>query len=133
VCEYTGLMSQPQQANWYPDPQNPIQLRYFDGNQWTQHTQPTPSTIVPAQPQPTRKEEKRKLTCPKCGSGAIIIQPVTETTTKNRGCIGWTLWILLAICTIGLIIIIPAITNSKTKSTTTTQAVCQNCGYRWTV
>ena len=78
-------------------------------------------------------QDRRKLTCPKCGSGNITVQPVTETTTKHRGCIGWALWILLAICTIGLIIIIPAVTNSKTNSKTTTQAVCQNCGYRWTV
>ena len=34
-------MSQQQyEANWYPDPQNPAQLRYFDGAQWTQNTQP---------------------------------------------------------------------------------------------
>jgi hypothetical protein len=27
-------------ANWYPDPQNPAQLRWWDGMQWTPHTHP---------------------------------------------------------------------------------------------
>jgi hypothetical protein len=27
-------------ANWYPDPQVPRQVRYWDGNQWTEHTAP---------------------------------------------------------------------------------------------
>ncbi len=33
--------------------------------------------------------------------------------------------------TVGLILIIPLLTNSKTKSKTHTEAVCQNCGHRW--
>jgi hypothetical protein len=27
-------------ASWYPDPTNPNQQRYWDGAQWTEHTQP---------------------------------------------------------------------------------------------
>lgn len=73
------------------------------------------------------------MKCPKCGGENVTVQPVTEIKTKNRGCLAWCLWILLAICTCGLILIIPAITNSKNKSKTTTQAVCQNCGKRWKV
>jgi hypothetical protein len=43
---------------WYPDPSNPSQLRYWDGTQWTEHTQPVPqaapqpSVFVPPAPQP---------------------------------------------------------------------------------
>lgn len=28
----------PVQAGWFHDPQNPCQLRYFDGAMWTRHT-----------------------------------------------------------------------------------------------
>lgn len=73
------------------------------------------------------------MICPKCGSENVIVQAVTHTKTKHRGCIGWSLWILLAICTCGLILIIPLITNSKTKSKTHSEAVCQNCGHCWKV
>ncbi len=44
------------------------------------------------------------------------------------GCFGFC-----ACCTFGLILIIPLITNSKTRSRTFTQAVCQTCGHRWRI
>lgn len=73
------------------------------------------------------------MVCPKCGSSNVIVQAVTNVKTKHRGCLAWCLWILLAICTVGLILIIPLITNSKTKSKTHSEAVYQNCGNRWQV
>ncbi len=36
-------------ANWYPDPKDPNQLRYWDGSQWTEHQAPRQP---PAQDQP---------------------------------------------------------------------------------
>ena len=71
------------------------------------------------------------MTCPKCGSNLVTIQALTEIRTHNRGCFGWFLWVLLAICTCGLILIIPLLTNSKTRSRSRTEAVCQNCGHHW--
>lgn len=71
------------------------------------------------------------MRCPRCGSNNVLVQAVTNVKTTHRGCLGWVLWILLAILTFGLILIIPLITNSKTKSKTSTQAVCQQCGKRW--
>lgn len=73
------------------------------------------------------------MKCRKCGSENVVTQVVTDIKTKHRGCLGWLFWILLVICTAGLLIIIPLITNSKTKSKNHTEAVCQNCGYRWKV
>ncbi len=73
------------------------------------------------------------MQCPKCGSDNVNIQTVTDVKTKHRGCIGWCFWIILALCTCGLILIIPALTNSKTKTKNHTEAICQNCGNRWKV
>lgn len=73
------------------------------------------------------------MICPRCNSDHVFIQPVTYQKTKYRGCCGWALWIFLAIITVGLILIIPLIFNGKTKTKTHTEAVCQNCGFRWRV
>lgn len=35
-------MNQQPQAGWYPDPNQPQQLRYWDGSSWTEHTAPPP-------------------------------------------------------------------------------------------
>lgn len=69
------------------------------------------------------------MNCPKCGSNNITVQAVAEQ--KKRGCLSVFLWILLAICTCGLVLIIPLLLRkgSKTKN----YAVCQNCGYKWEV
>ena len=77
------------------------------------------------------------MQCPKCKNENISVQAVTntKTKTKHRGCLGWLMWIILAVCTLGLVLIIPLLTNSKTKtkSKTHSEAVCQNCGYRWKI
>ncbi len=73
------------------------------------------------------------LRCKKCGGTNVVVQIVEKVQTKRRGCIAWMLWILLAICTLGLILIIPLITNSKTRSKTVKMAVCQDCGYSWKI
>jgi len=73
------------------------------------------------------------MVCPRCHSQNVHTQIVTDIRTKYRGCLGWFLWILLAICTCGLILIIPAITNDKTKTKHKTVAICQNCGKKWRI
>ncbi|CAB5038215.1 unannotated protein [freshwater metagenome] len=39
-------------AGWYPDPSVAGQVRYFDGQGWTEHTQPTPQAIAAPQAPP---------------------------------------------------------------------------------
>lgn len=73
------------------------------------------------------------MVCPKCKSDLIQVYPYTKTRIKNRGCLGWLLWIFLAVITCGLILIIPLLTNTKIKQRTQKRAICQNCGHDWRV
>lgn len=48
-------------AAWYPDPENPHQLRYWDGTAWTHHTSPIPQTQqAPYAEQPIAPRAPRK-------------------------------------------------------------------------
>lgn len=38
-------------AGWYPDPENPGQLRYWDGQQWTEHRSAQTGATPPPQQQ----------------------------------------------------------------------------------
>lgn len=73
------------------------------------------------------------MICPKCHSDLVTVQAITEVRTRHRGCFGWFLWILAAICTCGMILIIPLLTNSRSRSKTRMEAICQNCGHHWRV
>ena len=75
------------------------------------------------------KREVKRMVCPKCGSENVVIQAVAEK--KKRGCFAATMWILLAICTFGLVLLIPILTRKGSK--TKIYAVCQNCGKKWVV
>ena len=71
------------------------------------------------------------MQCPNCGSENVLIQHVTQPVIERRGCISWTFWILLAIFTCGLVLIIPALNRIKTE--TCVEATCQDCGDWWDV
>ena len=75
----------------------------------------------------TLKEEENMIECPNCKSDKVSVQVVERQ--KKRGCFAAMMWILLAICTCGLILLVPLITRKGSK--TVTYAVCHNCGYRW--
>lgn len=64
------------------------------------------------------------LKCKHCGSTNITVQAVEKK--KKRGILASIIWIVLACCTCGLILLIPLLTKkgSKTKSV----IVCQDCG-----
>jgi hypothetical protein len=47
-------------ANWYPDPQQPGMVRYWDGTQWTEHVQPVTQTQQPPeQPQQSHPAQQQ--------------------------------------------------------------------------
>lgn len=64
------------------------------------------------------------LCCKHCGSTNVNVQAVEKQ--KKRGILMSCVWLLLTICTCGLLIWIPLLTKkgSKTKSV----IVCQDCG-----
>lgn len=72
------------------------------------------------------------MNCPRCGGNDI--QFISNTQSKNRGCLSWILWLLFAFVTFGIGLIFwffMALTNKKTL--TKTRAVCKNCGNQWDV
>jgi hypothetical protein len=64
------------------------------------------------------------LKCKYCNSTNVTVQAVEQQ--KKRGIIMSIIWILLALCTCGIALLIPILTKkgSKTKSV----IVCQDCG-----
>lgn len=54
------------------------------------------------------------MVCPKCGSENVNVQAVAEQ--KGRGCFGAIMWILLACCTFGIILLIPLLTRKRIKA-----------------
>jgi len=78
------------------------------------------------------------MICRRCGSDHVIVQAVTETKTRGRGWLYWLffgwfidlmLWIFFTLPRL----IIALFRSRKVISITTTQAICQKCGYRWKV
>lgn len=59
-------------ANWYPDPSDPLQWRWFDGTAWTEHVAPT-TTSQAQQPQATTMTPGRMAVSPTPES--ILIRP----------------------------------------------------------
>ena len=64
------------------------------------------------------------VSCKYCHSTNVTVQAVEKR--KKRGVLMSIVWLILAICTCGIILIIPILTRkgSKTKSV----VVCQDCG-----
>lgn len=67
------------------------------------------------------------MKCNKCGHEMQVISD-TRINTKHRGCLMWLVWLFLALCTCGLILIIPLLTNTKVKGKTYNYLYCPNCG-----
>ena len=70
------------------------------------------------------------MVCPKCGSGRVQVQAVSEL--RKRGCLSVLFYvILLCIPVIGWIALFMLLRGRKSK--TVSYAVCQDCGWRWKI
>lgn len=90
---------QPLSANWYSDPENPALLRWWDGTQWTERTQPRQLVQVPG-PMP-----------PVAGVGAAWRAAIERFVVKHPV---WTVVGLLLVC---IILTIPASALSEDVGT----------------
>jgi len=68
------------------------------------------------------------MECRKCGSNRISIMPIMKIKSKNGGCLGSIFWFLLAMFTLGAILIISP--GRKYTTETHLEALCNDCGYR---
>lgn len=78
------------------------------------------------------------MKCKKCGSQNITVQAVTTLKNKHKGIIYWLfigwwlemmLWLFLTIPKL----IFELFKPNKIKTKTHSEAVCQECGYRWEI
>ncbi|EES48493.1 hypothetical protein NE172_04815 [Clostridium botulinum] len=78
------------------------------------------------------------MKCKKCGSENVNVQAVTHIKNKHKGImywlfIGWWLemflWLFLTIPKL----IFELFKPNRIKSKTHSEAVCQDCGYRWII
>jgi len=98
--------------------------------QWNASPQYTQNQIMQCQ-LPNPNQNRQGITCRRCGSNNVISYNESNLQIDHRGCLGWGLWILLACLTLGLILIIPLMTNTKAKANNRTVHICQSCGNRW--
>ena len=64
------------------------------------------------------------LECKYCHSTNVKVQAIEKQ--KGRGLFASIMWIILAICTCGAILLIPLLSRKGSK--TSTVIVCQDCG-----
>ncbi len=78
------------------------------------------------------------MVCRKCGSNNVNVQAVTITKTKSHNLFYWLCFIWLIDLLIWIFLFIPRLIiqickKPRITTKTHTEAVCQNCGYRWRV
>lgn len=60
-------------ANWYPDPQQPTQLRYWDGAQWTEHVAPALQAAPAPAAAPKQKMSGGAVAAIVVGSALLVL------------------------------------------------------------
>lgn len=108
-------------AGWFPDPEQPGQLRYWDGNAWTEHRAP----VQPPSPRPTQYPGP---VAAGAGSGAVrppgIGPDAIAPVTKKRNGLWWKI-ALGVVAFFFLIGLIGAVADSLSTSHTTTSTASE--------
>lgn len=78
------------------------------------------------------------MKCKKCGSENVNVQAVTTLKNKHKGImywlfVGWWLEMLLWLFLTIPKLIFELFKPNRIKSKTHSEAVCQDCGYRWEI
>ena len=79
------------------------------------------------------------MKCIKCSSENVNIQAVTITKSSSHHslvywvCVGWWLEPIVWICLFLPKLVYELFKPNRIKSKTHSEAICQNCGYRWKV
>src|SRR5262245_7807227 len=93
-------------AGWYEDPEDPGQLRYWDGAEWTDHR--TPGQAAAASPQATDLAlQPARLWANVYDEGADLTQlltPVQRETCRQHALTRFPTWavVVLQLATVGL-------------------------------
>lgn len=72
------MTTPPTPADWYPDPENPGGLRYWDGQSWTEHRAPAPAAQSPADEQATSA-----VSLPDEAANVYATRPVEQEPTPE--------------------------------------------------
>jgi hypothetical protein len=95
------------------------------------HPPSAPIQQVYAQPVPV---QRIGIICPLCHSTNVTVQITPEVKQRGRGLFMTLLWILLAVCTLGIaLLFIPLLRRGKTKTTMHKYCLCQSCGNSWEI
>ncbi len=77
-------------ADWYPDPEDPTQQRYWDGTQWTEHRAPAAAPAEPAAPAAPHGSSPGGAPAPSWGqdSGGASWDQASGTPAWGQGATG---------------------------------------------
>lgn len=132
VCPHCGYPFSPVQS--VP---NPVALQNV-----TPHNVQPAQNVQPVSAPAAAAPVSAKIICPKCKSGNVNVQIITNTQLKNKHhgagwwiFIGWwwlpIKWVFFTIPALIIKIFRPK--RQKLKQTTYSMCACQSCGYSWKI
>lgn len=83
------MTTPPTPADWYPDPENPSGLRYWDGSSWTEHRAPAPAAtepsadVRPADEPPADEQATSAVSLPDAATNVYATRPIEQEPTPE--------------------------------------------------